>query len=349
MSNKNSVDTVVKLSVVTTLYKSQSYVAEFHARVSKVARDLVGDAYEIVMVNDGSPDQSLDIAVELAATDPHLVVVDLSRNFGHHKAMMTGLDHASGAFLCLLDSDLEEAPEDIHVLVTKLQSNRCDVAFGIQHSRKGSAFEKVSGWLFYWLYEKLTGSTLPRNLMTLRLMSRRYVDALLQHRERDLVIANLWQMTGFDQQPVPLQKMAHSKTTYSIWRKISLVVMSVSAVSSRPLQGVFYVGVGLFLVSLAYVGWLVMVWMFQSRVPDGWTSLVVSVWLLGGLTLCAIGILGIYLSRIFIEVKQRPYALVRAVYRASSGSDMPDFAMLLSSPQMIEGLDTTRNEERTSD
>ncbi|SDY41706.1 putative glycosyltransferase [Jannaschia faecimaris] len=344
MSDVSQTGIAVKLSIVTTLYKSQSFIAELHARVTKVARDLVGDDYEIVVVNDGSPDQSLDAALTLARTDPHMVVVDLSRNFGHHKALMTGLDHSQGAFVALLDSDLEEAPEDLIVLAQDLRTNRCDVAFGVQHSRKGGVFEKASGASFYWLFEKLTGSALPRNLMTMRLMTRRYVDALLRHRERDMVIANLWQMTGFDQRPVILHKASQSKTNYSIWRKLSLMVTAVTAVSSRPLLGVFYIGVSLFLVSLAYVVWLVLVWMLHSQVPGGWTSLIVSVWMLGGLTLCAIGILGIYLAKIFIEVKQRPYALVRAVFRGDAEGDLPDYEVFAALQRPSSPLVETRSQ-----
>ena len=101
----------MKLSIVATLYQSSAYITEFHQRASAAARQLVGEDYEIILVNDGSPDDSLDIAVQLSDNDNHVIVVDLSRNFGHHKAMMTGLDSASGQHVFLIDSDLEEEPE----------------------------------------------------------------------------------------------------------------------------------------------------------------------------------------------------------------------------------------------
>lgn len=328
----------MKLSIVTTLYRTEQHIHEFHARLSKVARDLVGDDYELIMVNDGSPDNSLAKAVALAQSDPHLVVVDLSRNFGHHKALMTGLDHAAGEFVALIDSDLEEQPEDLFHLAQEMRNKRCDVAFGVQMSRKGSAFERASGAAFYWLYEKMTGATLPRNLMTMRLMTRRYVDALLQHRERDMVIASLWQMTGFDQAPVPVTKVSQSRTSYSLFRKLGLLVTAVTAASNRPLLWVFYVGIALFSASLLYVGWLFMVWMLWAQPPGGWTSLIVSVWLLGGLTLCSIGVVGIYLAKVFLEVKQRPYAIIRAIYRARAEHPEPDFDSLAPAAKPAQPL-----------
>lgn len=319
------------LSVVTTLYRSEPYVAEFCARASAAARALVGDEYEIVLVNDGSPDAALEVALGLRVQDPHLVVVDLSRNFGHHKAMMAGLRQARGRFVFLLDSDLEEAPEFLSDFAEQMREMRCDVVYGVQERRKGGFWERFSGDAFYWLHAKLTGTRLPRNLVTARLMTRRYVDALLLHGERDMVIANLWQMTGFVQQPRRIVKQSHSATTYGLRAKLALLVGAVTAVSSRPLVGVFWMGLTVFVVSLGYVGWLVFRWLFMAQPPGGWTSLIASVWLLGGLTICAIGLVGIYLAKVFIEVKQRPAAIIRHVYGQSTEVD-PQFDDLGGGP-----------------
>lgn len=315
------------LSIVTTLYRSEPYVAEFCARAGAAARALVGDSFEIVLVNDGSPDGALDVAVGLARRDPHLVVVDLSRNFGHHKALMAGLRQARGDFVFLLDSDLEEEPEYLDGFAQQMRNAQCDVVYGVQERRKGGWFERLSGDAFYWLHRKLTGTRLPRNQITARLMTRRYVDALLLHDERDMVISSLWLMTGFAQQPRLVVKHAHSATTYSLRAKLALLVSAVTAVSSRPLVGVFWVGLSVFMVSLAYVGWLVGRWLFMAQPPGGWTSLIASVWLLGGLTICAIGLVGIYLAKVFIEVKQRPVAIIRHVHGASWEAE-PRFDLL---------------------
>jgi putative glycosyltransferase len=315
------------LSVVTTLYQSEAAVCEFYARASRSARELVGNDYEIVMVNDGSTDKSLAEAIALAERDPHLVVIDLSRNFGHHKAMMSGISKSRGDFVFLIDSDLEEEPELLSQFSEQMSAARCDVVYGVQKKRKGDWFEQVSGDAFYRVYELLTGFRLPRNLLTVRLMTRRYVDALLEHREREMFIAGLWLLTGFDQQPIIVNKKSLSQTTYSLRRKLSLLVTSVTSMSNRPLVVVFYVGLSVFLMAFAYTGMMIARWLLVSRPPDGWTSLIASVWMLGGLTVCSIGLVGIYVAKVFTEVKQRPYALVRSIFNSDS-KGMPNFDLV---------------------
>ena len=172
----------MKLSIVTTLYQSAPYITEFHQRTSTAAQQLVGNDYEIIFVNDGSPDNSLELAVKITENDPHVTVVDLSRNFGHHKAMMTGLAHTKGERIFLIDSDLEENPEWLLSFTKQMETDTSDVVYGVQSKRKGGIFEKISGSLFYPFFRLLTGLNLPNNIVTSRLMSRRYVDALLLHQ-----------------------------------------------------------------------------------------------------------------------------------------------------------------------
>src|SRR5690606_17924878 len=191
----------VVLSVVATLYNSAAHLAEFHRRASATAQDLAGEDYEIVLVNDGSPDASGALAQDLVRTDPRTVLVDLSRNFGHHKAMMTGLAQACGDRVFLIDSDLEEEPEWLGPFAATMAKTGADVVFGVQERRKGGFFERWSGDLFYRLFHLLTGIDIPRNMVTARLMSRRYVNALIRHEEREVFMAGLWHITGFDQTP----------------------------------------------------------------------------------------------------------------------------------------------------
>lgn len=309
----------MKLSIVATLYQSAPYIAEFHARCGKVARELAGDDYEIVLVNDGSPDDSLDRAVRLTESDPHLVVVDLSRNFGHHKAMMTGLRHARGDRVFLIDSDLEEEPEFLLSFSQQMQAQGCDVVYGVQESRKGGWFERWSGEWFYRVFKWLTGLELPENIVTARLMTRPYVDALLRHEEREVFMAGLWHITGFDQRPQTVRKHSTSETTYTFRRKMSVLVNSVTSFSNAPLVSIFYIGVGISLLAFAYNVYLVINWMFFAKPLSGWTSVMASIWLLGGLIISFIGVVGIYLSKIFSETKQRPYTIVRKVHARHPG------------------------------
>jgi putative glycosyltransferase len=304
----------MKLSIVATLYQSAPHIGEFHRRASEVARQFAGENYEIVFVNDGSPDNSLDLAARLTESDTHVVVVDLSRNFGHHKAMMTGLAHASGERIFLIDSDLEEEPEYLISFAQQMQSDSCDVVYGIQERRKGGLFERWSGQWFYRFFQALTGLTLPENIVTARLMTRRYVDALLRHEEREVFMAGLWYITGFDQRPQIVRKHSTSETTYTFRRKMSLLVNSVTSFSNAPLVSIFYIGVAISLFAAIYIVYLIGHWLFFAKPMSGWTSVMASIWLLGGMIISFIGVVGIYLSKVYSETKQRPYTIVRQVY-----------------------------------
>lgn len=311
----------MKLSIVATLYKSAPYIAEFHRRASAAASQLVGEDYEIVLVNDGSPDDSLELAVKLTEADDHVVVVDLSRNFGHHKAMMAGLEQAFGDLVFLVDSDLEEEPEWLERFAKIMAAEQADVVFGVQESRKGGLIERWSGELYYSVFNWLSNIDHPRNITTARLMTRRYVDALLGFRERELVISCLWVITGFKQLSCAVTKHGSSETTYSLAKKLAHATNSITSFSEVPLRLIFYMGVFIFACSLAYTLVLAFNRIFLSHPVDGWTSVMVSIWLLGGLVISFVGIIGIYLSKIFSETKQRPYTIVRQIHGRPGARD----------------------------
>ena len=307
----------MKLSIVTTLYKSSPYIAEFHRRSTAAARALVDNDYEIVLVNDGSPDGSLEQAIEISKADDHVVVVDLSRNFGHHKAMMAGLENADGELIFLIDSDLEEEPEwltDFHQL---MKEGSADVVYGRQQERKGHWFEKWSGEVYYSIFNWLCNIEHPRNIVTARLMTRRYVDALLQHRERELVISCLWVITGFKQLERVVRKHMSSGTTYSLSKKIEHATNAITSFSEVPLKLIFYVGAIVFGCALLYATYLIALRFYLSQVVDGWTSVMVSIWLLGGMIISFVGVVGIYLSKVFSETKQRPHTIIREIHGKS--------------------------------
>ena len=314
------------LSIVTTLYDSAPYLEEFHARVSRSAAALVPE-YEIVFVNDGSPDTSLDVALGLLRRDPHVRIVDLSRNFGHHKAMMTGLAHARGDLVFLIDSDLEEAPELLAEFLGTLRETSADVVYGVQQTRKGGSAERFTGWLFFKLFNLLSDSPIPPNVLTVRLMTRRYVNALVAHRERTMMIAGLFALTGFRQVPRTVTKGAKGRSSYSLGRKIRLFVDSITSFSAQPVVFIFYLGVIIGVSSSLAAVYLVARKLFFADALAGWPSLIVSVWMLGGLMLISIGIVGIYVSRIFVEAKQRPYTIVSQIHeRTGAGAVAGDVA-----------------------
>jgi putative glycosyltransferase len=311
----------MKLSIVTTLYQSAPYINEFYARASAAARLLVGEEFEIVLVNDGSPDCSLELAIRLTEQDSHIVVVDLSRNFGHHKAMMTGLAHTKGDLIFLVDSDLEEEPEWLLNFDELMKLERCDVVYGVQENRKGSTFERGTGAAFYKLFRKFTGIDQPDNIVTARLMTKRYVQALLSHRERELNIGGLWIITGFKQAKKMVLKHSTSPTTYSLSGKFGHLVNAVTSFSSLPLVYTFYSGIFISISASLYIAYLFLRYFLISSPPSGYTSLIASIWFFSGLIIFFVGVQGIYLSKIFSEVKQRPYTIIRQIYKRASETE----------------------------
>lgn len=307
----------MKLSIVTTLYCSAPYVEEFHRRASAAARQLVGEDYEIVMVNDGSPDNAADLAIALTKSDPHLVVVDLSRNFGHHRAMMAGLEQVRGETVFLIDVDLEEEPEWLLSFAAEMEIKNCDVVYGVQQKRKGGWFERWSGAAYYYLLNWLTGVNYPQNIVTARVMTRRYVDALLLHTEREVVFSCLCYITGFTQVPYAVLKHSSSPTTYTLAKKLALVARAVTSFSDKPLKLFFNVGLLITFLAVIYAAWLILRKLAWGISADGWTSVMVSIWGLGGLIILQLGLIGIYLSNIFIETKKRPLVIIRAVHNGS--------------------------------
>ena len=307
----------MRLSIVATLYQSASHITEFHQRSSAAARQLVGEDYEIILVNDGSTDNSLDISVQLAESDSHVVVVDLSRNFGHHKAMMVGLEHSCGEKVFLIDSDLEEEPEWLISFSEQILAEKSDVVYGVQKERKGGWFERWSGHLFYSIFNWLSNIEHPRNVVTARLMTRRYVNALLTHKERELVISCLWVITGFKQSAQTVKKHMTSSTTYGLFKKIDHLVNAITSFSEVPLKMIFVCGTLVFFGAVLYASTLIVQHFFLAQPVDGWTSLMVSIWALGGMIISFIGVIGIYLAKIFSETKQRPYAIIRDIYGKS--------------------------------
>jgi len=278
------------------------------------AAEKITDDFEIIFVNDGSPDESLEIAISIYENDSRIKIIDLSRNFGHHKAVMTGLAHAKGELVFLIDVDLEEDPELFNMFHKVFVDSDTDVVYGVQNKRKGGLWERTTGALFYWVFNLLSTHRIPANLLMARLMSRRYVKNLVAHRESELDIGGLWTITGFKQVPVKVDKHSKPSTTYTLRRKLALMVRSITGFSNRPL--IYIAGLGVIILAMTFLFSLYVfgVRIFIGKPPSGFTSIILSIWFLGGLTIFSLGVVAIYLSVIFIETKNRPYTIIRDIY-----------------------------------
>jgi putative glycosyltransferase len=302
----------MKISVVTTLYKSAPHIEEFVGRARAELKKLTDD-YEFVLVDDGSPDDSLPTALALLPSEPRLKVIELSRNYGHHKAMMTGLEHASGDLVFLIDVDLEEPPELLGRFFATLREGDLDVVFGFQKERKGGAVERLGGHLAWKFLNLMLPIKVPHNHSTVRLMTRDYVRALVLHKEQKTAIGGLWVITGFRQKGVEFEKGSRRRTSYSMSGRLIMLLDSITSFSELPLFLIFYVGCAALLISTLMGAYLIFRHI-NGYLLEGWASTIVTISFFGGLSVFSIGVVGLYVSRIFIETKGRPYTLIRRIY-----------------------------------
>ncbi|KAB1121163.1 glycosyltransferase family 2 protein [Neorhizobium galegae] len=311
----------LKLSIVSTMYRSAQYLEEFVSRSTAAVKSLTDD-YEIVFVNDGSPDDSLHVALSMQERDPNIRIVDLSRNFGHHAAIVAGLESSTGDLVFLMDCDLEEQPEWLPRFHDELQRSNLDVVYGVQERRVSTASANLLGGIFWKAINFMSSVRIPHNPMTCRLMTRDYVNALLTVEDRVLYLAGVFSWAGFQQKGIPLVKSPRPKghaSTYSVGKRLLQVTESFSSFSIAPLFMVFITGVLTWVASIIYATYIIgvkLIW--PEHVVGGFASLMLSVWFFSGLIILSIGIVGLYLAKVFQEVKRRPLFIVKKTYEGES-------------------------------
>lgn len=304
------------ISIVATMYRSRPFLERFLAECLQALAELQCADFEIVLVNDGSPDDSLAYAIDRRKDISRLVVVDLSRNFGHHYAMQAGLRHALGDVVFLIDCDLEVSPLTLPEFKRKLDTSGSDMVYGYQEARIGGFFEKASGGFFYKAFNWLSDIKIPENIATERIMTRRYVAALLQLGDRNLFLGGMMSWTGFQQLGLPLQKKQRDgKSTYTLLRRINLMVNAVSSFSAQPLVWMFNIGLSITTLSFLYVCYLMLRKILFDDALLGFTSMVALITLSLGIMTTGLGIIGIYLGKVFTQVQNRPTYIVKDVYR----------------------------------
>lgn len=304
----------MKLSIVTTLYQSSRYLEEFHRRMTATVRAITAD-YEIIFVNDGSPDDSLEVAKGLIAVDDHIIVIDLSRNFGHHRAIMTGLERAKGEFVFLIDVDLEEAPENLSAFWEYLTTHTdTDVVIGQMQTKKQSFARRLASLWFYDVFNYLSSVKLTKKELIARLMSRRYVDSLISYRERELFIPGIWVHAGFKQHHLATEKTFDGYSTYTLRRRLVMAVDAITSFSAKPLLMVFYTGTLFVVGAVLVILYLIVNKLYYGNAIEGWASLLASLFFIGGVIIFSLGLVGIYTAKIYTEVKQRPSSIIKAIY-----------------------------------
>jgi putative glycosyltransferase len=300
-----------KISIVSTLYCSSETIVAFVNSICSVARQITPN-FEIVLIDDGSPDDSVEKG---KAIDAPLKIISFTQNQGHHHAMMAATEHAKGEFVFLIDSDLEESPSLLLQFWKTLQEeNDIGMVYGVQDNRKGNLSERLFGGLFYKCFNLMSDVKIPENLLTVRLMTRAYVEVLMQFKEKALFIGGLWQIAGFKQRALTVHKESTSATTYTLKDKLDLVLNAVTSFSSKPLMLLFKLSLLINLLTFIYITKTLYTWLVYEKTISGYASIIISIWMFGGLILSAISIVGLYLSKVFIEVKNRPRYSIKAIF-----------------------------------
>ena len=313
--------TTPHLSIVTTVYLSRPYLEQFIELCYEAVHEIECNDFEILFVVDGSPDDSLDFLREAQNEHSEIVIIELSRNFGHHYAIHAGLRHARGDFVFLNDCDLEVSPLTLVLFYRDLTGSQYDVVYGYQEKRRGNPISKYGGAIFWRIFNFLSETRVPADVVTARLLTRRYVDALLQLGDRNLFLAGMMYWVGFEQIGRPVEKKRREGTTaYGLRRRWSLFVDAISSFSAIPLQILFQVGL---LITLATVGcgvyFVINKLLDPTAVMLGWTSIIVLILFSLGIILTSIGLVGIYLLKIFTQTQNRPLFIVKDIHRPSQG------------------------------
>lgn len=314
----------ITISLVVPMHDEGDNVCPFYTRVRDVM-DGLGEPWELVCVNDGSRDDTLARLLKLRAKDPRVVVVDLSRNFGHEAALLAGLDHASGAAVIPMDADLQDPPEVIPQLVQKWREG-FDVVNAVRASRAGESRPKrLTAYFFYRVMNFLSDVDIPADTGNFRLLSRQALDAVTQLPERRRFTRGLFAWVGFRSASVYYEREPrHSgETKYNYWRMWNLAIEGITSFSHIPLQLSSWIG---FLVSASAFGYaiyLVATTLVDGNPVRGWPSTMVVILFLGGVQLLALGVIGEYVGRIYSEVKRRPTYIVRRLWSGQHQSETP--------------------------
>ena len=303
------------LSIVVPCYNEQECLAALHERLTGAARSAVGDDYELVLVNDGSRDHTWPMMRDLAASDRHLVAVNLSRNHGHQLALTAGLDLCRGDRILIIDADLQDPPELLGDMLETMRREEADVVYGVRSSRAGETrFKRATAHAFYRMLARATDVDIPLDAGDFRLMSRRALDVLLSMPEQSRFIRGMVAWIGFRQVPFSYQRDERfaGETKYPFSKMLRFALDALTGFSSAPLKLASHAGLWLSLGSILLILYIAYAWL-AGRSIQGWTSLMLIVVVLGAIQMFVLALMGEYIGRLYNEAKRRPLYVIQEV------------------------------------
>jgi len=311
------------ISIVTPVYGCGSSLSELCDRLSYALSPITPD-YEILLVNDASPDGAWEVIKDLAAADGRIKGINLSRNFGQHFAITCGLDFARGDWVVVMDCDLQHKPEEIPKLYRKALEGY-DLVVGMRTRRQDSYLKKLGSRLYYRILNYLTDARIDNRLSNFGIYSRRAIQSIAALREqyRDFGLLAIW--VGFRRAEIGIEHASrpYGSSAYTLRRMMSLALDSILSHSDRPLRVTVKLGLLLSLSSFLYAIWILVKYLFWSTPVAGWSSLIVSIYFTAGLIMGSIGVVGLYVGKIFNEVKGRPLYFVDSTTFEMESSGVP--------------------------
>ena len=304
------------ISVVVPVYGCKAAIIPLYERI-KSTISKIDTNYEIIFVNDACPQNSWDVISELARSDKQVIGVNLSRNFGQHNAILAGLDLSRGDYVVVMDCDLQDRPEAIELLYNKLQEGY-DIVWAKRVNRKDKKSTICLSKLFYIILNRLTDDYVDPTINNFSISRRKVIDAHIHMRDHNREYSVFQRWLGFKSAELEIEgdERAEGKSSYSVYKKIKLAISLIISQSNRPLYLAIYVGLAFVLFSLGTIAYRVISYFVTKDIPTGWTSLIISIYLVGGMILTFLGILGIYIGNIFNETKHRPnYVIMETLNR----------------------------------
>ena len=309
------------LSVVVPCFEEEAVLPESHRRLAAVLAGVPELDFELVYVDDGSRDATLDLLRELQHADPRIRVLALSRNFGHQIALTAGIAETAGDAVAVIDADLQDPPELIPRMLERWRRG-ADVVHGVRAGREGeTAFKRWTARVFYRFFDLVADVSMPLDAGDFRLMDRKVVDALLAMPERDRFMRGMTAWTGFRQEHVSYHRRSRTagETKYPFRKMLRLAVDGILSFSLVPLRMAVWAGFLAAGIAMSGILYALVVRLFTDTWISGWAALFIAILFLGGVQLVLIGVLGEYLGRIYTEVKRRPLYLVKERLGFASG------------------------------